>query len=83
VQQEIDLYTGLDTSKLKSSVAIVDAGRDGEVRFLGDIDSAPAAVEPLVAKLAKRHHRLVFCYEAGIPDMGCLGRSSRSAKNAL
>ena len=65
MQQDSEVYVGLDTSKLKISVALAEAGRDGEVRFLGDIDSAPAAVERLITKLAKRHRRLVFCYEAG------------------
>ena len=38
--QDSEVYFGLDTSKLKISVAISDAGRDGEVRFFGDIDSS-------------------------------------------
>ncbi len=52
--QDSEVYVGLDTSKLKISVAIADAGRDGEVRFFGDIDSSPEAVGRLVAKLGKR-----------------------------
>ena len=54
----------------KISVAIAEAGRDGEVRFFGDIDSTPEAVERLVAKLGKRHPRLSFCYEAGPTGYG-------------
>jgi transposase len=57
-----EVYIGLDTSKLKISVALAAAGRDGEVRFFGDIDSTPEAVERLVCKLAKRHPRLSFAY---------------------
>jgi transposase len=70
MQQDSEVYVGLDTSKLKISVAVAAAGRDGEVRFLGDIDSTPEAVERLVAKLRKRHHRLAFCYEAGPTGYG-------------
>jgi hypothetical protein len=44
VGQDSEVYVGLDTSKLKISVAIAEAGRDGEVRFFGDIDSTPEAV---------------------------------------
>ncbi len=51
-------------------MAIADAGRDGEVRFFGDIDSSPEAVGRLVAKLAKRHSHLSFCYEAGPTSYG-------------
>jgi len=47
---------------LKISVALAEAGRDGEVRFFGDIASAPEAVERLVRRLAERHGRLFFAY---------------------
>ena len=40
------------------------------MRFLGEIDSAPEAVERLVRKLAKRHRRLAFAYEAGPTGYG-------------
>jgi transposase len=70
MQEGSEVYVGLDTSKLKISVALAAAGREGEVRFLGDIDSTPEAVERLVRKLAKRHQRLFFAYEAGPTGYG-------------
>src|ERR671927_1524003 len=70
MQQDSEVYVGLDTSKLTISVALAAAGRDGEVRFLGDIGSTPEAVERLVRKLAKRHQRLFFAYEAGPTGYG-------------
>ncbi len=70
MQEESEVYVGLDTSKLKISVAVAEAGRDGDVRFLGDIDSTPEAVERLVRKLAKRHRRMAFVYEAGPTGYG-------------
>jgi hypothetical protein len=57
-----EVYVGLDTSKLTISVALAAAGRDGEVRFFGDIASTSEAVERLVRKLAERHKRLFFAY---------------------
>jgi transposase len=70
MRDDSEVYVGLDTSKLKISVAVAAAGRDGEVRFLGDIDSTPEAVERLVRKLEKRHRRLCFAYEAGPTGYG-------------
>jgi transposase len=70
MQDESEVYVGLDTSKLKISVALAAAGRDGEVRFFGDIDSAPEAVAHMVRKLAQRHPRLFFAYEAGPTGYG-------------
>lgn len=58
-------FVGLDTSKLKISVAIAASDRGGEVRFYGDIGSDPGSVASMVAKLAKRGAVLRFCYEAG------------------
>jgi len=61
----IELFVGLDVSKLKISVAVAMAGREGEVRFYGDISSSPAVVAAMIKKLAKPGVRLNFCYEAG------------------
>src|SRR5687768_15499258 len=70
MRDDSEVYVGLDTSKLKISVALAAAGREGEVRFFGDIASTPEAVERLVRKLAKRHGRLFFAYEAGPTGYG-------------
>ena len=45
-------------------------GRDGEVRYLGEIDNSPDAVKKLVAKLSRQYERLHFCYEAGPTGYG-------------
>jgi transposase len=63
-------YVALDTSKLRNAVAIAEAGRDGEVRYLGEIDSAPAATAKLARRLAKKHAALTFAYEAGPTGYG-------------
>ena len=33
-----EVFIGLDVAKLKNAVAIAEAGRSGEVRYLGEID---------------------------------------------
>ena len=65
-----EAFVGFDTAKKRHAVAIAEGGRDGEVRYLGEIDSSPAAVEKLVAKLAERHAELHICYEAGPTGYG-------------
>ena len=65
-----EAFVALDVSKTKHAVAIADGGRGGEVRFLGDIPSSPAAVERLIGKLAGRYGKLHFCYEAGPTGYG-------------
>jgi transposase len=70
VEKDSIAYVALDTSKLRNAVAIAAEGRDGEVRYLGEIDNTPAATGKLVRKLAKRHPSVAFCYEAGPTGYG-------------
>jgi transposase len=65
-----EAYVAFDTSKSRNAVAIADAGRAGEVRFLGEIENTEAAVAKLVRKLATKYGRLTFCYEAGPTGYG-------------
>jgi transposase len=63
--QHIEAFVALDVAKLRNAVAIADGGRDGEVRYHGEIDNTEAATLKLVSKLAAKYARLTFCYEAG------------------
>ena len=70
MQQDLHAFVGLDTSKLTISVALAEDGREGEVRFFGDIDHTPEAVRRLVTKLASKYRQLSFCFEAGPTGYG-------------
>ena len=63
-----EAFIGIDTSKLRNAVAIAEGGRGGEVRYLGEIDSAATATRKLVGKFAVKYRSLTFCYEAGPTD---------------
>src|SRR5215510_10601027 len=65
-----EAFVAFDTSKLRNAVAIAEAGRSGEVRFLGEIDNSGAATAKLVRRLAAKYQRLTFCYEAGPTGYG-------------
>lgn len=65
-----EAFVAFDTSKERNAVAIAEAGREGEVRFLGEMDSSDAATAKLVRKLARKYGRLTFCYEAGPTGYG-------------
>jgi len=69
MKQYSEAFVGLDTARKKHAVAIADVGREGEMRYLGEIDSSPAAVERMMRRLAGRYEELYFCYEAG--PTGC------------
>src|SRR5262247_1611372 len=70
VSDHTEAFVAFDTSKLRNAVAIAEAGRSGEVRFLGEIDNTGAATAKLVRKLAAKYGRLTFCYEAGPTGYG-------------
>jgi transposase len=70
VSNHSEVFVAFDTSKLRNAVAIAEAGRSGEVRFLGEIDNTGAATAKLVGKLAAKYERLTLCYEAGPTGYG-------------
>ena len=59
-------------------MAIAEGGRNGEVRYLGEIENTEAAMSKLVKKLAAQHRRLTFCYEAGPTGYGLHRRQGNS-----
>jgi transposase len=70
VDNHSEAFVAFDTSKLRNAVAIAESGRDGEVRFWGEIENTPAATAKLVKKLSAKYQRLTFCYEAGPTGYG-------------
>jgi transposase len=65
-----EAFIGIDTAKLRNAIAVAEAGRKGEVRYLGEVDTSEAATRKLVAGLAARYRKLTFCYEAGPTGYG-------------
>src|SRR5215510_2309166 len=74
MEQYTEAFVGIDTAKKKHALAIADPGRDGETRYLGEIDSTPAVVQRMIRKLARRYEKLYFCYEAGPTGTGFTAR---------
>ena len=62
---EFNAYVGLDVHKDSISVAVAEAGRDGEVRPWGVVRNTPDAVTKLARRLVERHRTVEFAYEAG------------------
>lgn len=70
MEEDSVAYVALDTAKLRNAVALAEAGREGEIRFLGEFENTPAETAKLLRKLAARYGRLVVCYEAGPTGYG-------------
>lgn len=56
---------GLDVHKNSISIAIADDGRDGEVRYYGEIDNDMNQLNKVIRKLISKGAVLRFVYEAG------------------
>ena len=48
-------YVGFDTPKTKHAVAVAASGREGEVRYYGELEATPAAVVRLLRKLGHKY----------------------------
>jgi transposase len=70
VGQCSEVFVGVDAAKVRHAIAVAEDGRQGEVRYLGEIDADPVSVGKLIARLEKRHGMLHFCYEAGPTGYG-------------
>jgi transposase len=68
--QYSEAFVAFDVAKLKHAVAVAEGDRSGEVRFLGEVENRPAAIERTIRKLGKRYDRLHVCFEAGPTGYG-------------
>ncbi len=62
---DFNAYLGLDVHKDTIAVAVADAGRNGGVRFYGEIGNTADAVSAMLKKLGNRAGQLHVVYEAG------------------
>jgi transposase len=65
-----EAFVGIDAAKSRNAIAIAEAGRAGEIRYLGEVDATPQSMRKVVARLAAKYQRLYFCYEAGPTGYG-------------
>ena len=65
-----EVFVGMDVSKTRNAIAVADGERGGEVRYLGEVDASPETMRRFVRRLAAKHGRVHFCYEAGPTGYG-------------
>lgn len=63
-------FIGIDVAKARNAIAIAAAGREGEVRFFGEVDATPTGMRRAINRIAANFERLHFCYEAGPTGYG-------------
>jgi transposase len=70
MEEYSETFVAFDVAKKKHAVAIAEAGRTGEVRFLAEVENSPASTERTIKKLERRYDRLHVCLEAGPTGYG-------------
>ena len=70
MEDNTEVFVGIDVAKLRNAVAVADGGRNGEIRYLGEFDADEASMRRVVKRLADKHERIMFCYEAGPTGYG-------------
>ncbi|MGV2130924.1 IS110 family transposase [Agrobacterium vitis] len=65
-----EAFVGIDVAKLKNAIAIADAGRDGDIRYLGEVEASDADMRRIIRRIAAKFDCVHFCYEAGPTGYG-------------
>jgi hypothetical protein len=51
--EDTEVFVGIDVAKLRNAVAIADHGRDGEVRYFGEVDASEDSMRRLVKRMGE------------------------------
>jgi hypothetical protein len=70
VEHSTEVFVGIDVAKARNAIAVADGERGGEVRYLGEVEASSTAMARVVQRLAAKHARVHFCYEAGPTGYG-------------
>lgn len=65
-----EAFGGIDVAKLRNAIAIADSGREGEVRFFGEVDASDESMCRTIQRIATRFDHVHFCCEAGPTGYG-------------
>ncbi|SFU21480.1 Transposase [Mesorhizobium sp. YR577] len=65
-----EAFVGIDVAKLKNAIAIAESGRDGDIRYFGEVDASDASTRRIIQRIVAKFDHVHFCYEAGPTGYG-------------
>ena len=51
MDQSSEIFVGIDVSKARNATAIAEGGRDGEVRYLGEVEASEEGTRRLIKRM--------------------------------
>lgn len=76
MEEYSEAFVAFDVAEKKHAVALAEGGRTGEVRFVGEIENNPAAIERTIKRLGKG---TIDCTSASRPGRRGMGYAGRFA----
>ena len=61
-----EAFVGIDVAKLKNAIAVAEFGRDGEIRYFGEVDASDAGMRRIILRIAAKFDQH-FCCLKGRP----------------
>jgi hypothetical protein len=68
-----EVFIGIDAAKLRDTVAIAEAGRKGEIRYLGEVDALLESMHRFLTMLRRSMGRPHCCMKPVQPDIDYTG----------
>lgn len=65
-----EAFVGIDVAKLKNAFAVAESGRDGEVRYFGEVEASDVSMRRIIKRITAKFDHVHFCYEAGPTGYG-------------
>ncbi len=70
MSQYREAFVGIDVAKLKNAIAVAEFGRDGEIRYFGEVEASDVSMRRVIQRIAAKFDHVHFCYEAGPTGYG-------------
>lgn len=55
MEHPTEVFIGIDVAKARNAIAIADGGRDGEVRFFGEVDASLDAMRRILQQITAKY----------------------------
>jgi transposase len=68
-----EAFFGIDVAKVKNAIAVAESGRDGEVRYFGEVDASYASMRRIILRIAASLITCISVMKPARPVMASIG----------